>query len=287
MRYTIYMQYQVPQFIDVEDKIFGPFTFKQFIYMVGGVGLSYVIYRFTPSLFISAVPIALVLALSAALAFYRVNNRPFINVLESAFHYIARVKAVSVEKGSKRSKRPFKKRQIRRNKKARARRVLQRHSMPASWCQRCRRASSRIWRGIWIYKKELIRERLHANNMSYKLQVTSYKQMPAFSCNLPLATCNNYHGRTKRITKFRPDKRGPRRRGDLERRLVPRPRHGLVGQFRPEIGRRAEFDPLPVPEFLELARFRPADLHPVEKARHHGPISPSSKSSTRTRRPSS
>ena len=81
------MQYQVPQFIDVEDKIFGPFTFKQFIYMIGGVALSYVLYRFIPSLIFSAVPIIVVLVFSAALAFYRVNNRPFINVLESAFRY--------------------------------------------------------------------------------------------------------------------------------------------------------------------------------------------------------
>jgi hypothetical protein len=81
------MQYQVPQFIDVEDKIFGPFTFKQFIYMIGGIGLSYLLYRFIPSLIFSAVPIIIVLTFSAALAFYRVNNRPFINVLESAFRY--------------------------------------------------------------------------------------------------------------------------------------------------------------------------------------------------------
>ena len=81
------MQYQVPQFIDVEDKIFGPFTFKQFIYIIGGIGLSYLLYRFIPSLILSAIPIVIVLALSAALAFYRVNNRPFINVLESAFRY--------------------------------------------------------------------------------------------------------------------------------------------------------------------------------------------------------
>jgi hypothetical protein len=81
------MQYQVPQFIDVEDKIFGPFTFKQFIYMIGGIASAYMLYRFIPSLIFSAVPIILVLAFSAALAFYRVNNRPFINVLESAFRY--------------------------------------------------------------------------------------------------------------------------------------------------------------------------------------------------------
>ena len=82
------MQYQVPQFIDVEDKIFGPFTFKQFIYMVGGVALAYIIYRFIPSLIFSAIPIIIVLGFSGALAFYRVNNRPFINVLESAFRYL-------------------------------------------------------------------------------------------------------------------------------------------------------------------------------------------------------
>ena len=81
------MQYQVPQFIDVEDKIFGPFTFKQFIYMIGGISLAYIIYRFIPSIILSAIPMIVVLAFSGILAFYRVNNRPFINVLESAFKY--------------------------------------------------------------------------------------------------------------------------------------------------------------------------------------------------------
>lgn len=82
------MQYQVPQFIDVEDKIFGPFTFKQFIYMIGGIALSYLIYRLIPSIIFSAIPIIIVLAFSGALAFYRINNRPFINILESAFKYM-------------------------------------------------------------------------------------------------------------------------------------------------------------------------------------------------------
>jgi hypothetical protein len=81
------MQYQVPQFIDVEDKIFGPLTFKQAVYIVGGCGLSYVIYRFSPSIIISAIPILIVLGISGALAFYKINNRPFIDTLESAFKY--------------------------------------------------------------------------------------------------------------------------------------------------------------------------------------------------------
>ena len=34
------MMFSVPQFIDVEDKIIGPLTLKQFIYLAGGAGLS-------------------------------------------------------------------------------------------------------------------------------------------------------------------------------------------------------------------------------------------------------
>src|SRR3989344_2665997 len=35
------MEYQVPQFIEVEDKIIGPLTLKQFIYLAGEAGFSY------------------------------------------------------------------------------------------------------------------------------------------------------------------------------------------------------------------------------------------------------
>lgn len=80
------MRYQVPQFIEVEDKIFGPLTLKQFIYLVGGVGLSFIIWRILP-LFIALVLIGPILAFSAALAFYRVNKRPLLDVLEYAVGY--------------------------------------------------------------------------------------------------------------------------------------------------------------------------------------------------------
>ena len=40
------MRFEVPQFVDIEDKIFGPLTFKQFIYIAGGAGVSVVaVYR--------------------------------------------------------------------------------------------------------------------------------------------------------------------------------------------------------------------------------------------------
>jgi hypothetical protein len=80
------MRYQVPQFIEIEDKIFGPFTFKQFIYLGGGGGLSVILYLFLPKFFaiLLILPVA---ALSLALTFYKVNNKPFINILEAFFKY--------------------------------------------------------------------------------------------------------------------------------------------------------------------------------------------------------
>ncbi|MGE5540832.1 MAG: PrgI family protein [Bacillota bacterium] len=80
------MEYQVPQFIEVEDKIFGPFTFKQFIYLAGGAGLTAVFLLYLP-LFLGIVLSIPVVALSAALAFYKVNNKTFVEMLEAAFNY--------------------------------------------------------------------------------------------------------------------------------------------------------------------------------------------------------
>ena len=81
------MRFEVPQFIDVEDKIFGPLTFKQFIYVAGGVGFSVIAYLLLP-FFFAIIIAGPVLILSAALSFFKVNDRPFIQVLESAFYYI-------------------------------------------------------------------------------------------------------------------------------------------------------------------------------------------------------
>lgn len=81
------MQFQVPQFIEVEDKIVGPLTFKQFVFIAGGLGMAYVFWRILP--LVAAAPLIVsVLGLAAALAFFQVNGRPFILALENAFYYI-------------------------------------------------------------------------------------------------------------------------------------------------------------------------------------------------------
>ena len=85
------MQFQVPQFIEVEDKIFGPLTFKQLVYCIGGAGAAYLLYRALPLYF--AAPLMLgVGGLAAALAFMQWNGRPFILALENGFYYLLRTK---------------------------------------------------------------------------------------------------------------------------------------------------------------------------------------------------
>jgi hypothetical protein len=80
------MEYQVPQFIEVEDKIFGPFTLKQFIYIAGGVGLCAILVLYLPLVvgIIIAIPVAV---FTGALAFFKVNNKPFVEIMEAAFTY--------------------------------------------------------------------------------------------------------------------------------------------------------------------------------------------------------
>ena len=80
------MRFQVPQFIEVEDKIFGPLTFKQFIYLAGGAGGCFLLFALLPN-FIAVILSAPVAALGGALAFYRYNDKPFIHFVEAFFKY--------------------------------------------------------------------------------------------------------------------------------------------------------------------------------------------------------
>ncbi len=85
------MQFQVPQFIEVEDKIFGPLTFKQFVYVGGGLGACYILWRVLP-VYLAAPLIAGVGGLAASLAFFQLNGRPFIIGLENGFFFLIRSK---------------------------------------------------------------------------------------------------------------------------------------------------------------------------------------------------
>ncbi len=83
------MRREVPQYIDIEDKLFGPLTFKQAIYLAGSGGASIIVFFILDKLPIDLhIIIKLVfaspfLAMGLALAFVKINNRPFIFTLEA------------------------------------------------------------------------------------------------------------------------------------------------------------------------------------------------------------
>jgi hypothetical protein len=80
------MRFEVPQFIEIEDRIIGPFTWRQFLYLGGGVGMGVVLFLTTPFFvfLLFGLPLAII---ALALAFYPVNNRPFSFFLEAMFNY--------------------------------------------------------------------------------------------------------------------------------------------------------------------------------------------------------
>ncbi len=81
------MYFQVPQFIEIEDKLFGPLTFKQFIYLLGGGAILFVCLKLIPVTIIAIIVAAPFVAFALALAFYKINDRPFINIVESWVSY--------------------------------------------------------------------------------------------------------------------------------------------------------------------------------------------------------
>ncbi len=69
-------QFTVPQFIDVEDKIFGPVTTRQFIILLVAGLLLFIIFKLADTaLFI--VALALIGGLALILAFVKINGQSF------------------------------------------------------------------------------------------------------------------------------------------------------------------------------------------------------------------
>ncbi|MBI2023255.1 PrgI family protein [Candidatus Giovannonibacteria bacterium] len=105
--------HQVPQFIEVEDKIFGPLTIKQFFYILGGGALVFIFYIFLQiwAVILLGTP---VMAFFGALAFYKINGIPFTTVLGNALSFFQSKKIflwkkrpLPPEKAAERAKQPI------------------------------------------------------------------------------------------------------------------------------------------------------------------------------------
>lgn len=83
------IRFQVPQFIDIEDKVIGPFSLKQFLYLAGAAGISFIFFLlFNP--IIALVIVSPIVGFALALAFYKVNGRDFMFFLNSVSSHFLR-----------------------------------------------------------------------------------------------------------------------------------------------------------------------------------------------------
>lgn len=83
------MQFKVPQFIDLEDQIFGSFTWKESLFVAGGVGLGYVLYTLIHIFPFNVLAGIASVGAGAALAFYPKEHfgKPFSEVVEAALKF--------------------------------------------------------------------------------------------------------------------------------------------------------------------------------------------------------
>lgn len=70
------MRFTIPQFIDVEDKIIGPLSVRQFLILLGGFGILFLLYRIVSFVIFILLGIPL-FGLSGIFAFARINGQPF------------------------------------------------------------------------------------------------------------------------------------------------------------------------------------------------------------------
>ena len=84
------MQYAIPQFTDVEDKLIGPLTLKQFLILLltgGIILLFYSVLKISVFFFFFSFPFAV---LGLALAFAKFNGRPMVGFIGAFINFLSK-----------------------------------------------------------------------------------------------------------------------------------------------------------------------------------------------------
>ncbi len=82
------MAVKIPQDVTREDKLIGPLTLKQFLYLLAGGSIIFITYQSTMSWFIFIVVSLIAGGLTLLLAFGKINGRPFGIFLMNLLHFI-------------------------------------------------------------------------------------------------------------------------------------------------------------------------------------------------------
>lgn len=83
------MQFQIPQFIEIEDKIVGPLTLKQFLYLAGAAAISFVLF-FLLKFWLWLIATVIVGSIGVAFAFIKYNSQPLPKIFLHFFLYFWR-----------------------------------------------------------------------------------------------------------------------------------------------------------------------------------------------------
>ena len=80
------MQFQVPQFIETEDKIVGPLSLRQFFYFAAAGAISFTLF-FAVERWLWIILSLFLAGAGASFAFVKINGRPLLRVLFSIFSF--------------------------------------------------------------------------------------------------------------------------------------------------------------------------------------------------------
>lgn len=83
-------QYQIPQFIETENKIVGPLTLRQFMYCAAGGAASAFFYFIGLNLFLWFLVTAFIAVIVVPLAFLKYNSQPLSRMMFLAFGFLWR-----------------------------------------------------------------------------------------------------------------------------------------------------------------------------------------------------
>ena len=85
------MRFQLPQFIQTEVKLVGPFTLRQFLWLAFGAVFLYILYLTLPTIVVVLIGLPLA-AIFVALAFIDINGAPLSDYAAYAFNYFVNPK---------------------------------------------------------------------------------------------------------------------------------------------------------------------------------------------------
>ena len=91
------MKFQLPQFIQTETKLVGPFTLKQFMWIAAGAALLIMVYIFASGIWFIMLAIPVVAA-SLGLAFVKIDNVPLMNYVVYILSYTLNPKKYTYQK---------------------------------------------------------------------------------------------------------------------------------------------------------------------------------------------